>query len=375
MIVERDGRLVLTDLLFVSGVAIYFGIVGSVVQRPWAGAICGVVLALLYSAYAFVLPRRHGIMSGLVTGCVMGTAVGLLSLWVDGVVNSVVSGALFGVLRGGAIGALVGAITRVQPDPDDPWHISAFLAVGSVFVGMLLGVGVGLMAGMILGGVLQRDVWRFLISLPLGMLVGGYLASYYKRRWYRLLGAIIGFVLALSGLLVGGVWFGLILGLLSGAFAPMLLVAAIGAYGGLTSRGVSAMLMEAAEAPTEMVRQGAVPFLAPAMVVGMIVGTAVFGSGILLALPVSLAVLGLLLGALGEIEGKSDTRITARTIVEMVILGADEWPIGRLLQRVFKDDHRLQAVTGAAVGLVSGVIATLSGVWLGQLIMTLQIIN
>jgi hypothetical protein len=163
---------------------------------------------------------------------------------------------------------------------------------------------------------------------------------------------------------IGGAMAGVALGVVTGALAPMLLVAVIGAFGGLSSRGVKAMLVEAAEAPAEMLRQGAFPFLAPAIMVGIIVGTAASGATGLIALPICLAILGILLAVFSEVDGRIASNLNARTLVEMVILGADDLPIMAVPQKLIEDGKT--AVLGALWGLLLGGISATAGAWLIQ---------
>lgn len=357
--------MTLTDFVFALILGIYFGFVGTLIQQTVSGIVVGVLLAAVYGAYVLVLPRRDGLLSGVMTGCVMGTAVSLLSLWAAGTADTVSAGILFGIMRGAVVGAVVGAMTHAVPDPVDPWFTRLFLYGGSVGVGVLLGVGVGLVSGAVIGAIRQSALGILWATL-LGAVVGGYFASYYRRRRIFLLGAAAGAAVSLLSFGAGGAMVGIVLGLVSGAFAPMLLVAFIGAYGGLSSRGVRAMIIEAVEAPGEMMRQGAVPFLAPCMVIGLIVGTAAAGRSMLLALPATLALLGLALGVLGEIEGKAENRITARLIVEMLILSADEWPIGRIIRRVTASEWRWTALRGLAVAAITSGCGAVAGMWIGQ---------
>ncbi|MEZ4590683.1 MAG: hypothetical protein R3D55_06005 [Chloroflexota bacterium] len=75
-----------------------------------------------------------------------------------------------------------------------------------------------------------------------------------------------------------------------------MLVALIGAMGGAEQSGVQSddISAEAAEAPAEMLRQGAFPFFGSSSS-GIIVGTAASGASGLIALPLCLAILGILL--------------------------------------------------------------------------------
>jgi hypothetical protein len=206
--------------------------------------------------------------------------------------------------------------------------------------------------------------------MVMGAVVGGYLGSYFTPVRAIFIGLVGGAILTLWSSIIGGAVAGVVLGIVAGALSPMLLMSFIGAMGGLTSRGVKAMLVEAAEAPTEMLRQGAFPFLAPAVIVGIIVGTAASGAGGLIALPICLAMLGLLLGVFSEVDGRIASTLTARTLVEMVILGADDLPVMAVPKKLVGGNGKT-AVIGGAYGLLIGSISAGLGSWLIQQLLLL----
>ena len=347
-------------------VGLVLGVMGGLLDKAWGALASAPVLVGIFGLYNYVLKRNGGILSGLVAGSIMGIVLGSASYFVGGSIDNAFNGAAFGLVRGAAIGAIAGVITRAQPHSDDRLVTKVFLAVGSIVVGALLAAGVGLAAGAILGAI-SSGAGGMAKAALLGAVVGGYLSSY-ERRPRRIAGGVfVGALLAAGSAIIGGAVAGVILGGLSGAVAPMLLVALIGAYGGFSSRGWLAMVVEALEAPSEMLMQGAVPFLAPAMLVGVIVGTAGAGAGGLIALTVSLAFVGLMLGALGELEGRQSNRVTVRSIVEMVILGADEWPFSLLIEQV-RGRRRRAAATGLALGAVLGVAGSAVGIVAGQML-------
>jgi len=352
------------DLFFLAFIGFCLGILGSVVNRTAVSMVGAALMLGLFGAYSNVLQKNVGLISGLTAGGIMGLTIGVIGFLLGGKINDVGQGALFGLIRGVIIGAVVGGITRAQPDPKDKLPTKLFLFMGSVFVGAVLGAGVGLVSGVVLGFT-QLGWWGKLIAALVGLVVGGYLGSYYHRTRSVVTGALVGMLLALTASVVGGAVAGVVLGMMTGAISPMLLVAAIGAYGGLTSRGLKAMLIEASEAPTEMLLQGAVPFLAPAVMVGLIVGTAASGAGGIIALPICLGSIGMLLGVLGEIEGQYSNRVTVRKIVEMIIIGADEWPISQVSRLVTGADRRL-ILKGIAVGSSLGLVFAGLGVFVGQ---------
>ncbi len=357
------------SLLFMVLTGLVLGVIGSLVNRAWASVVGTAVLLGVFGAYNNVLKRNTGIISGLIAGGLIGLFIAILSFAWGGEIENVLHGAFFGLVRGLVIGIVVGLLTRAPAHKDDQWYSKLFLLVGSIAVGALLGGGVGLVAGTVLGLILYMP-GAVLLALLLGGIIGGYFGSYYDTRQAMLIGAGSGAALALLAVSFQGALAGIVLGGMAGALAPMLLVASIGAYGGLTSRGVKAMLVEAAEAPAEMIQQGAVPFLAPAVVVGIIVGAAAAGTDGVLALTISLALLGMMLGVLGELEGRPNNKVTMRKMIELVIIGSDDWPIDEVKNRVI-GTHRKTAVTGAIIGVSVGLISAGLGIILGQILLLL----
>ncbi len=357
------------SLLFMALIGLVLGLIGSLAGRAWASAVGASVLLGVFGAYNNVLKRNTGIISGLIAGGLIGLFIAVFSFVWGGEIESVLHGASFGLARGLAIGVLVGLLTKAPAHQGDEWYTKLFLLAGSVAIGALLGGGVGLVAGIVLGLILYMP-GAALLALALGSVIGGYFGSYYRARQAILVGAGGGAVLALAAFFSQGAPAGIILGGMAGALAPMLLVASIGAFGGLTSRGVKAMLVEAAEAPAEMIQQGAVPFLAPAIVVGVIVGAAAAGIDGALALTVTLALIGMMLGVLGELEGRPSNKVTVRMMIESVIIGSDDWPIDEVKNRVI-GKRRKTAVTGAIIGVSVGLFSVGLGVILGYILLLL----
>ena len=352
----------LHTVLFMLLIGAWFGVMGALLERQVASLLSAALLLALYGAYVDVLKSRRGIMSGLVVGMIIGVIIGLLSYFTVSDIQSVGEGAMFGLFRGLVIGGIVGYITRAHADKGDHWFTAVFLLVGSVFLGAVLGASVGLVSGVLLS-LIQFALWGKALAVILGAIVGGYLGTYYKERRSMMIGAIGGMILAAISVLIGGSFAGVVLGMMSGALAPIMLMGAIGLYGG-SSRGLMAMLVEALEAPSDMIQQGAVPFLAPSVIVGIIVGTAATGAGGMLALTVSLAAIGLLLGVIRELEGHANNRVTMRKMIELVILGEDDWPVDEMIKSL-KGANRNVAIVGAITGVIVGAISSAFGVFLG----------
>jgi hypothetical protein len=364
LLTSAGASKTMAEVIFMAIVGLFLGTLGGLVDRSLGGLLSAAVLVGIFGMYNRVLRRNNGIVSGVVAGIVLGALVGTAGLLIGGTIAGPLQGALFGLVRGAIIGAVFGVVTRAQPHETDKWHVKLFLAVGSVALGALLGASVGLIAGFVLGAI-GHGLRGAVGAAVTGAIVGGYLGSYYGERRWVLSGLIGGALLAAVSSLIGGALAGVVLGAITGALAPMLLVALIGAFGGLTSRGVIAMFVEAAEAPTEMLMQGAVPFLVPAMMVGLIVGAAAAGPGGLIAMPTSLAIFGLTFGVLGELEGKPNNQVTVRSIVEMAMMGADEWPVSKVLKQV-TGRQRKAAVIGGATGILAGLLGSAAGVLIGQ---------
>ncbi|MCA9953559.1 MAG: hypothetical protein KC434_02490 [Anaerolineales bacterium] len=355
-------------VIFMAEIGLILGMIGGIVERTAVTVLSTAVLLAIFGAYDRVLKHNHALMSGVLTGGFIGLVVSFFGYLLGGNVTNLLNGTLFGLLRGIIVGAVVGGITRAQPDEGDPWYTAGFLLLGSLFIGAVLGASVGLISGFVLG-LVRWHSWGIWLGMAMGAIVGGYLGSYLRQTRTIVIGVVAGAIITLVGSIIGGAVAGVVLGLVSGALAPMMLVAFIGAMGGLTSRGVKAMLIEAGEAPAEMLRQGAFPFLAPAVIVGIIVGTAASGEGGLIALPICLAILGIFLAVFSEVDGRLVSTLTARTLVEMVILGADDLPIMAVPQKLIGNGQT--AVMGAVFGLVLGGLSAAAGAWLIQQLMQL----
>lgn len=350
--------------LFMVVTGLVLGMIGGMVERTAVTVLGTAVLLGLFGAYDQVLKHNNVLMSGLMAGGAIGLVVGGFGFLLGGNVSNLLDGTLFGLLRGIVVGGVVGGITRAQPDEGSRWYTAVILTFGSLFIGAILGASVGLISGFVLG-LVRWHSWGIALAVLMGAIVGGYLGSYLQQTRTIVFGVLVGAVITLVSSLTGGAVAGVVLGIVTGALAPMLLVGMIGAGGGLSSRGVKAMLIEAAEAPTEMLRQGAFTFLAPAIIVGIIVGTAASGAGGLIALPICLAILGILMAVFSEVDGRLVSKLTARTLVEMVILGADDLPIMAVPKKLLSGNERT-TVLGALIGFVVGGISAGLGAWLIQ---------
>lgn len=369
---SSNNQFQLPDFALMSLVGLFFGIIGGLAQSI-VGTIIGVLLLLaFYSMYQQVSYNPKGLTVGMLTGIGIGVGLGYINLQIGGSIESIESGALFGLIKGLLVGALIGAITRAEGEPDDSAGTKAFLFVGSVFVGMVLGGLAGGASGLIMGlvGVNELDwigfAWfgKLTSAAILGLIVGGYMGAFFKNRRAVAIGASTGAILGSCGVLIGGGVEGIVLGLLSGSVTPMLLVASIGAFGG-TARGLKAMFVEALEAPMEMLDQGAVAFLAPAMTVGLIVGTSTAGAAGIAALALSLGIIGMVFGALEELRGGVNaTRLSMRSMIEIAMLGTETWPIGHFIERITranKEDVLRAAGRGILFGLIGSVLGSLIG--------------
>jgi hypothetical protein len=262
------------------------------------------------------------------------------------------SGAVLGATLGICLGSVIGIVSRAEFDEGEGFFSKSFLFVGSIALGAFLGGAVGLFAGVFIGLVVQLH-WGWLVGILAGMVVGGYLGNGFKRRQSGLPGAVAGGVITAVSLLFGGAFAGLILGAIAGCLSPMLFVALIGAVGGLTARGFKAGIVEALEAPSEILAQGAVPFLLPAVITGAIVGTSGSGPEGLVVITAALALLGMLFGAFGDMNGRSGQQVTLRSVVEMALMGVDEWPVRRVVKQVVGPSRR-QAAWGGLLGIIIG---------------------
>lgn len=356
-----------TKLLFGLIVGLFIGMLGVVAERPYIGILSGGFLVLLLAAIQLIFQRTLGIFSGVTSGAILGVIIAMFGLLFSGDIHDGRSGFLFGLVRGVVIGAVFGYLTRALPEEDDSIGTRLFLTFGSTLIGAVLGGVVGLVTGFLLG-VLQINSASMLIAMILGLVVGAYLCSYLEKPRFTLLGALFFMLLTTLGQLIGGSISGVFLGAVCGLMVPIILMGIIGAYGGF-ARGPRAMVVEAIETPSEMIKQGAVPMLAPAMLVGLIIGTAAVGLGSVLVIPSVLASIGLLLGAFGEFEGRTTNRVTPKEIIERLILGADRWPLRRLLKRLRRE--RVMVLQAAIVGFIVGVAGGVAGFLVGRFIVVL----
>ncbi len=360
---EERGRY---QIGFVILIGMLTGVIGGIVDQYGLAVVCTAVLVTLFGAYSQTFKRSNGLAGGMFAGGLLGLLVSTIGLPLSHNINGVLDGALFGLISGLVIGGSIGIITHARPDENDNKFTKLFLLFGSIGVGAVLGAGVGLTSGAILGLISVSESWSGIVVAALaGGIVGGYIGSYFQKiRWIVTSALLLALAAAFSSW-INGALAGLVLGLISGTFAPMFIVALIGAYGGLFSRGIKAMIVEAVEAPAEMLLQGAVPFLVPAMMVGMMVGTAASGIGGMILLPISLAIVGLMLAVVGELEGKPNNKVTIRAIVEMTMMGADDWPLRQVIKQITGINRKV-AVTGALASLLAGITGCATGIYLGE---------
>lgn len=331
----------------------FWGLLGGAVHAPF-GALAAVLLLSIFNIYHQLLPRHLGLDRGLFLGSMLGAIVGTAGVFLGESITNLWSGAQFGVTLGFFLGALVGLITRARYDEGDSLVARLFLLVGSIFLGALLAASVGLITGLVLGGVAE-GIWGMVLAVVVGGIVCGYLGSYFQSKRALWMGVGLGVLGTAVSLFFRGPVAGLVVGGMAGSASPMLLVAAIGAAGGLLGRGPKAMILEALEAPRDMLLQGLVPYLLPAVVTGAIIGALAAGPGGLLLITMLAAFLSMLFGALGDVDGRSGVLITMRSLVETVMMGADDWPMGHLLQALKGHTRGVilkTAVAGAAFGAV-----------------------
>lgn len=358
----QDGRSPTNaDYLLLLVTGIILGFLSALVGNIFYGILSTTILALIFAICYPILNRPQSLRVSFITGGGIGLILGCLDWLISDTIFSVSSGFMFGLTRGGALGGIVGLITRASSDKQDSIITKTFLFFGSIFMGTFLGGSVGAVTGVTLGiiGTGDRSVIGGII---IGSIVGGYLGSYYhKQRWIRA-GVVAGAALAAVSALAGAPVAGVILGAMSGAIVPMLFVAAIGAIGGLTSRGVKAMLLEAIEAPTEMLEQGAVPFLVPALITGLIVGATSDTDG-LIALPTSLTLVAALLGTLAEFGRRANTpEITLKTIIEMAMMGAENWPVTSLVKQLTTTIQEKETLRSMGIQASIGIVGALIGI-------------
>jgi hypothetical protein len=350
---------------------VFIGLLGGGVNAPLSALMIAPILLSFFNAYYQQLPHNPGTVRGLFLGAVLGALVGAIGVFPGNYVLDLRSGGVFGVVLGFGLGALVGFISRVQREEGDSLPTGAFLFVGSILLGALLGAGVGLMAGLFLGSIAQ-GLWGGVLALLWGGIVGGYLGSYFLSVRLMVGGAMVGLSITAVSLWLNGPVGGFMLGSIAGSSAPMLLVAAIGAAGGLLGRGPKAMVIEALEAPRDMLQQGAASFLLPAVITGAVVGASAAGPGSLVVVTGALALLGMLFGVISDMNGRPGAAITIRSLVETAMMGADEWPLQRMLGVVRGGNRRavwITAVGGGALGLLGAVLGlalTRGIIWLGE---------
>ncbi len=362
-------QLALSELIFMLLIGVFFGILGSVVERPFIGIVCGTLVIALFASFTLILKTNEGVWSGLFTGILIGIVAIVISRLIGGNTDSFVDSFLFGIVRGLLLGAIAGALTRVQSEENDSFLTKLFLFFGSIFLVALLGVGVGLIIGLILG-LMTNSQWWWVITAVLGGTVGGYLISVKQKPLLTIIISLLSAVLTIVVIWQNGILAGIIIGLLSGAIAPMLLVAFIGAYGGLTARGPVAMVVESIEAPQEMLSQGAAPFLLPAMVLGLIIGTTTGGVLSLLILPTILGIFGIFLGAFDELERNPSKHISTQSFIDRIIIGTEKWPFQKTGSLLFQQQHRTQTLIGILVSLIIGIGGGYAGIFIINSVIT-----
>jgi len=351
----------LVDVVSLAALGLFFGTLGGGVGAPLSALVSATLLLGVFNVYYQQLIYSVGLVRGLLIGAMLGALAGALGVVIDWTIVDLGSGAAFGAVMGFCLGALVGFISRATDDENDSAAARLFLFVGSIFLGALLGAEVGLLVGLFLGAVAQ-SAWGSLLALVLGATVCGYLGSYTHEMRLVVGGMLVGVGLTAVSLFLPGPIGGLLLGATAGAFAPMLLVAVIGAVGGLLGRGPKAMVVEALEAPSDMLQQGAVPFLLPAMITGGIIGALAGGRGGLVVIPAVLALLAMGLGAVRDIDGRLGATITIRSLVETAMMGAEDWPVKRVVTAVAEANPRailLNFLAGGALGFLGAALALL----------------
>jgi hypothetical protein len=359
-----------TDVAFMLWAAMFLGALGGITQKLWVSVISAALLLGIFGAYDRILKHNTGLKRGLFAGCVLGAFVGTVGLFLGGEISDVQSGAVLGTILGICLGGVIGIVSRAEFGEDEKFFSKVFLFVGSIAMGAFLGGGVGLFVGVFIGLVAQLS-WGWLIGVVAGAIAGSYLGGNFKRRRSGLVGGVIGGLITGIALFLGGAFAGLVVGAIAGCLAPMLFVALIGAVGGLTARGFKAGVIEALEAPSEILEQGAVPFLLPAVSTGAIVGASGSGSGGLVVITAALGLMGMLFGAFGDINGRSGQQVTFRTVVEMAMMGVDEWPVRRVVQEVV-GPSRKQAVWGGIFGIGVGLFG--GGLGFGLVVLLLSLI-
>lgn len=347
------------DLAFMLWAALFLGALSGMVGKFPVGLISAVTLLGVFGAYNGILPRNIGLRRGLFAGMVLGASVGTVGLFLGGSIEDVRSGLFLGVLLGAVLGGIISIVSRPEFEAGESIFYHIILLVGSVALGGLLAGIVGLFAGGFVG--LTRQIPHGgVLGITAGVIVGTYLGTSFHDRRAVWLGGLSGGVITAVSIWFGGALAGLILGALGGCLAPMLFVAFIGAVGGLTARGLKAMIVEALEAPSEMLAQGAIPFLLPAMITGAIVGASGSGPGGLVLISALLALIGLLFGAFGDFSGRSGQQVTLRSVVEMAMMGADEWQMRRVAAQI-TGPGRTQAAKGLVLGIIVGIMGSTAG--------------
>ena len=356
-------QLALSELIFMILIGVFYGILGEVVERPLIGIVCGIIIVSLFATYTLILKTNEGLWSGLFAGILIGIFAGIISYFLGGSTNTFLESLLFGLIRGIVLGAIIGVFTRVQPDSNDAIGTRLFLVAGSTFIGALLGAGVGVITGLVLGLTVSSQ-WWWLIIVVLAGIVGGYIASIYQSWLRTTLVAITSALLALFIVSLGTIFTGVIIGLLCGAIAPMLMVSAIGAYGGLTARGPIAMIVEAVEAPHEMLSQNAVSSLLPSMLLGLIIGSTFSGLVSLLILSSILGIFGIILGVLGELDRKPLKHISSQALIDKIVIGSDKWPLRKIGELIFQPQNRKHGFVGIIISIITGFGGGYAGIFI-----------
>jgi hypothetical protein len=355
------------DLAFMLWAALFLGALGGISAKLMASLAGAAVLVGSFGAYDRILPANTGLKRGLFAGMVLGASVGTVGLILGGSIEDVRSGAVLGTLLGIMLGGVIGTVSRAEFDEGEGIIYRLFLLVGSVALGALLAGTVGLFVGVFIGLTRQMP-YGGVLSILAGIIVGLYMGASYQTPRAVWLGGVSGGVITAVSLWLGGAFAGLVVGAIAGCLTPMLFVALIGAVGGLTARGPKAMIVEALEAPSEILAQGAVPFLLPAVITGAIVGTSGSGPGGLVIITAALALLGMLFGAFGDFNGRSGQQVTFRSVVEVAMMGSDEWPVRQVVQQVTGPGRR-RAVGGALLGVGVGLAGSAAGYVLVEMLL------
>jgi len=180
-----------SEIFFMLLIGVFFGMVGQVVERPFIGILCGILLAILFTAYTLTLHTNEGVWSGLIAGIILGIVAAVISILLSRQLDALPASIQFGLVRGALFGAIAGLLTHALPEEDDPWHTKLFLIIGSTLMGAVFGGGVGFITGLFLG-LVNHTLTGLAVLTVLGIVVGGYLTPIQHRWVFIVLTALIG---------------------------------------------------------------------------------------------------------------------------------------------------------------------------------------